>query len=109
MNTTNNQTELSWMLGGIVSIRKVGGRVVVTNRPKRKLNKPTDKQEAFQEKFQDAVQYASRQIARADSKALYATGITTRKRSAYVVAVSDYLSAPNVRSIDPGSLRQVRD
>jgi hypothetical protein len=100
MSTTNNQTELSGMLGGIVSVRKVGGRVVVTNRPKRKLSNPTDKQVAIQEKFQEAAQYASRQIAVEESRAMYAAGITTRKRNAYIVAVSDYLSAPKLRSID---------
>jgi hypothetical protein len=100
MIKSNNQTELSGMLGGIVSVRKVGGRVVVTNRPKRKLSNPTDKQVVFQEKFQEAAQYASRQIAVEKSRALYATGITIRKRNAYLVAVSDYLNAPSVRSID---------
>ena len=88
------------MLGETVSVRKVGGRIVVKNRPKRKVGKPSEKAMGFQEKFQEAAQYASRQIAEAESRALYTTGITSRKRSAYIVAVSDFLNAPRVRSID---------
>ena len=87
------------MLGKTVSVRKVGNRVVVTNRPKRQLGKPSEKLEAFQEKFQAAVKYSKRQIAKADARALYATGITAKKRSAFIVALTDYLSAPKVKSI----------
>ena len=88
------------MLGESVAVRNVSGRVVVTNRPKRKMGKPSDKQSAVQDKFLAASQYANQEIELEESKALYATGITPRKRSAYMVALTDYLSAPKVSSIE---------
>src|SRR5260221_2057731 len=100
MSTTNSQTDISGMLGEVVSVRKVVRRVVVKNRPKRKMGKLSDKMATVQEKFLEASRYADRQIAKANSRALYATGITTKKRNAYVVAVTDYLSAPKVSSIE---------
>ena len=100
MNTLKNQTELSGMLGESVAVRKVGGRVVVTNRPKRQMGKPSDKQTIVQNKFLAASHYAIQEIELEESKALYATGITPKKRSAYMVALTDYLSAPKVMSIE---------
>lgn len=100
MSNKNNGSGLSGMLGETVSVRKVRGQVVVTNRPRRRAGKPSEKQASVQEKFLEASQYANRQIAQAESNALYAAGITGKKRSAYLVAMSDYLSAPKVSSID---------
>lgn len=88
------------MLGKTISIRKVNGRVIVTNRPKRTLGKLTDKQERVREKFLDATQYATRQMDDDAYRALYEGGITPKKRTSYVVALTDYLMAPKVRSID---------
>ncbi len=87
------------MLGERVTVRKVNNRVVVVNRPKRKLGPPSDKQEVVQQKFLQAASYAKGQTADAVSRAEYATGITAKKPSAFVVAVSDYLNAPRVNLI----------
>jgi len=105
MSTVKNQTELSGMLGESVSVRKLNGRVVLTNRPKRRMLNSTDKQTAVREKFLEASQYANRQMQLEDARALYAEGITKRKASAYVVALCDYLTAPVVKSIDTLSYR----
>jgi len=105
MSTSSNETDISGMLGESVSVRKVGSRVVVKNRPPKKVGKPSEKQETAQEKFQDAAQYARQQVAVPESKALYTTGLTTKKRTPYIVAMTDYLSAPKVRSIDPINYR----
>ena len=87
------------MLGEKVSVRKMNNRVVVTNRPQRKLGPPSEKQEAVQDKFLEATDYARGQTADAESRAVYATGITDKKRTAFVVALSDYLNAPKVNAI----------
>lgn len=88
------------MLGAIVSVRKVGNRVVVTNRPRRTLGKLTERQEAHQEKFLEAAQYASRQIVPEEGRVLYAGGVTGKKRTPYLVAMCDFLVPPKVAHID---------
>jgi hypothetical protein len=100
MSNVKNKTDISGLLGETVKVRKVRGQVVVTNRPKRRMGKPSDKQAEVQAKFLEAAQYASRQIAQKESNALYAEGMTARKPLAYVVAMSDYLVAPTVHHID---------
>jgi hypothetical protein len=95
-----NRTELSGMLGENVQVRKEGKRVILTNRPEPKLVPLSESQTAVIEKFQEAAEYASRQMQKEPSKSLYETGITEKKRTAYTVALSDYLVAPKVRQIN---------
>jgi hypothetical protein len=94
------KTELSGLLGEIITVRKVNGHIVITNRPKRVAPKPTGKQPAIRSNFYDAAKYANRQTANPETNALYATRITRKKRSSYLVALADYLNKPKVRSID---------
>lgn len=101
MKNTNNETNVSGMLGEEVSVRKVSGRVVVKNR-KRKTPTVTPKLEMVQDRFQEASQYAKGELAKPESRQLYSAGITDKKRSAYAVAMSDYLVIPKVKSIDTG-------
>ncbi len=82
-----------------VSLRQVGNRLIVTERPKR-TEKVTERSEKARGRFLDAVYYASRQIDDPATNALYAKGITEKKRSAYAVALCDFLVAPEVESID---------
>jgi hypothetical protein len=107
MRIANNQADLSGMLGEIISIRKVGGRVIITNRPKRKMGKQSNKQRAYHEKFREASRYASLQMAQEETRVLYTNGITTRKRSVYLVAMSDYFNAPHVNYFDALNYRGV--
>jgi hypothetical protein len=102
MSTVKSQTELSGLLGEKVSVRKVNGRIVVTNRPNRKLGPPSGKQEAVQQKFLEAVNYAKQQLQQEESRSLYEAGITARKKSALIVAITDYLNAPRVDLIETG-------
>ncbi len=100
MSTKRKQTELSGLLGETVSVRKVRGRVVVSNhRPRPKTEMPAG-QAAVLDKFREAVQYAKQQMGLPASKELYQTGITGKLRSAYVVAMGDYLAAPKVHYIE---------
>ena len=88
------------MLGESVSVRKVSNRIVVKNRPKLKMGKPTDGQAAFQRKFRAASQYAKKQIAQPEANTLYAARINGKRDSAYRVAMTDYLTTPVVEAID---------
>ena len=60
----------------------------------------TDKSEQARERFLDAAYYASKQSADPASRALYEKGITEKVKSAYAAALSDYLVAPKVDSIN---------
>lgn len=53
-----------------------------------------------QNKFREATTYAKAQMCDCDVKALYQTGVTDKKPSAYLVAVSDALNAPEIHKID---------
>ncbi|MBS1542127.1 MAG: hypothetical protein JST14_00705 [Bacteroidetes bacterium] len=100
MKTKVKQTEFSGMLGEEVSVRKVNTRIVVKNRPARKLGPPTTKMLLVQQKFREASQYALDQMANEESKAQYAKRITPNARSAYFVAMQDYMKNPVVDRIE---------
>jgi hypothetical protein len=91
--------KVSGMLGETIVFRQGPTGPVMANAPK----KPTsvhENQVAARERFLDAVQYAKRQTAKDDVKAMYATGITKKLPSAYQVAVTDYLTVPRIKQID---------
>ena len=90
---------VSGMLGNTVVIREVRGQMQLANRPKKRTRISED-QAAVQAKFQEAAQYATRQIKQEASNSMYEAGINNKKHSAYLVAVSDYLNAPKVHYID---------
>ncbi len=87
------------MLGARVTVRKVNNRVLVTNRPKARPGELSPNQVAYRAKFLEAANYAKGQMADDASKAMYTTGITGSKRSAFHVALGDYLKAPKVNEI----------
>ena len=100
MSTIKNQTDLSGMLGESLSVRKINGRVVIKNRPARKLPEPSAVQLEFKKKFRKALQYAKQQMSQPDVKLAYANGTNKKLRSAFSVALKDYLVAPEVGPID---------
>ena len=96
-----DEADLSGILGESASLRKVAGRVVITNRPKKRMvGEPSQGQEAFNKRFLGATRYAKLQLESEGSKAMYKSGVTPAKRSAYLVAVTDYLVSPEVVAID---------
>ena len=86
--------------------RKTRFGMVVAGKPK-KVAQINPVILANRSKFADAVHYAKRQLAKPEVLALYRTGRTKAKGSAYVVAVSDYLSAPTISQIDGEAYRGV--
>lgn len=87
------------MLGESVILRNVRNQTVVKTRPKQRLSregKDNNKQDAARQRFGEAIQWARLQLASPESRALYLKGITDKKRTAFVVALTDYLNAPEV-------------
>ena len=97
---------VSGMFGDQVVFREVAGKVVMSNRPKRS-GVLTPHQEATKSRFKQAVMYAKAQVAIPANKAEYATGINDKLTSAYAVAMTDYLKAPKINSIDVSAYKGV--
>jgi hypothetical protein len=97
---------VSGMLGNIIVFRETRGQMIMANRPK-KSGTLTEHQEAQKSRFLKAVQYARNQLLNAQSKAEYAARITLSKHSAYLVAVTDYLTSPEVTVVDVSAYKGV--
>src|SRR5436190_6419692 len=89
---------ISGKLGETHAYRKVRGKMYMVNLPEKGRELP-ESQKAFISRFQKAASYAKAQIDDADGKTMYEAGITGKKYSAYLVAVSDFLNAPKVNEI----------
>jgi len=96
IDNNNLLSGVSGMLGDNFVIRRVRGQLQMANKPRKVGRRFTKTQESIQNKFLNASRYAKLQMALPESAALYETGITNKKHSAYTVAVSDYLIAPTV-------------
>lgn len=86
-------------LGDLIVFRQGPHGPVISSAPKKPAN-VHEKQVAIRERFLNAVQYAQRQMAKPESKALYEAGVNKKLLSAYQVAVTDYLNAPRIKQID---------
>jgi hypothetical protein len=89
----------SGMLGDVVVYRQQNGKMVMSNRPKKR-SKPTDHQVSVKKKFLRAVRYAKAQMLDPASKAEYDAVTTEKLVSGYAVAVADFLRAPEIDSIE---------
>lgn len=84
---------------GDIYIRTVRGQTHLVKRPAKRSHF-SEKQISIVSKFQAASQYAKRQLELEDVRELYESGITDKKHTAYLVAVTDYMTAPTVHCID---------
>lgn len=100
-NVGNNpiMATVNGKLSNIVVYRRVHGKLIMC-KPPRKRDVLTASQMERKEHFLEAVAYAKAQLANEASKAEYATGITSRLTSAYLVALTDYLNAPVIKDLD---------
>ena len=91
---------ISGKLGPFV-LRQVGGQTVVqaAEAPGRRAPR-SPAQQAHLDRMYQAQRYAKAQIRDPAAKARYATRIDQRRRSAYAVAIADYMHAPRVTAID---------
>lgn len=83
----------------VVVYRRVRGKVVMAKVPKPQSS-VSDEQLVVRKNFSKAAGYAKRQNAKPEVKRLYAEGLTAKKHNAYLVALSDYLKAPEIASVN---------
>lgn len=90
----------SGKIGGLI-VRQTAHGTVLANAPRRprKGKKLTEAQAEVRDRFSSASTYARTQLKDPTMAALYASGVTSKRTSAYAVAMTDYLTSPEVRSI----------
>lgn len=91
---------ISGKLGNLV-LRQVGGQTVVqaAEAPGRRAPR-SPAQQAHLDRMYRAQLYAKAQVRDPTAKARYTTGIDQRRRSAYAVAIADYMHAPEITAVD---------
>jgi len=89
----------SGKLGDQIVIRQRGGQTILSQAPGEREKEPTEAQRTQQLKFQQAILYGKAQIADEAAKAEYGTKAEGLK-TAFNVAVADFLHAPDVDEID---------
>jgi len=90
---------VSGKIGDQIVIRQRGGETILAQAPGKRTGEPTAAQKAQQQKFQQAVIYGKGVIADAGEKAEYEAK-AEKGRTAYNVAVADFLHAPQIDEID---------
>lgn len=89
---------VSGKLGNNIVFRQSARGTVVANKPK-KSKKISAAQVAVLDRFSDASYYASEQMKRPEAEALYKSAVTVKLNSGYLVAMTDYLTAPRITAI----------
>ena len=86
---------LSGKIGDLLVFSQRGGKTIVSNAP-RKSNKVSEAQKQQRKKFQQAVLYATG----AQSLPEYETAAAKKGKTPYIVAVADFLNAPDIERVD---------
>lgn len=89
---------VSGMLGDQIVFRQIKGKTIISVKPKQP-EKYSEKQLEAKRKFQSAVIYGKSATADPIKKAEYETGKGEKFSSAYLVAVADYLNAPDIENV----------
>jgi hypothetical protein len=90
---------VSGMLGDMIVFRQVNGKTVIATKPK-KSEKQTEKQLEHQKRFQSAVIYGKAASADPAQRAIYQEGVNEKLGSPYMVAVADFLNAPDIEDVN---------
>lgn len=88
------------ILGKTIRVRQVKGKMLMNSQTRKVTDKLSENQLSVQKRFLAASQFAKRQIANPETREVYKAGVSDSKRSAYMVAMSDFLNAPEVLSIE---------
>jgi hypothetical protein len=89
----------SGKLGDQIVIRQRGGETILSQAPGQREGESTPAQKTQQQKFEQAILYGKAQIADSTAKAEYGAKALGMK-SAFNVAVADFLHAPHIDEID---------
>ncbi len=100
MATITNNALLKGLSGtlGDFCFRVIRGKTYVSKRPKARSGHSPLQQKAMN-RFRHATQYAKKQMNDWEIRQLYQTGVNEKKRSAYHVALSDALNAPEIHYV----------
>lgn len=90
---------ISGKLGDMIVFRQVNGRTIIATKP-RPSEKRSEKQIANQARFQKAVIYGKSSAANPELKQVYRKGMNEKYSSPYMVAVADFLNAPNIHEVN---------
>lgn len=94
------QGPFSGMIGKELVFRTVGNQMIVQAAPVRKTTSTRAQQKA-QKRFREGAQYAKRKLADPIAKEAYTLAIKgNSKRTAYHVALTDFLNPPQIKRID---------
>jgi hypothetical protein len=98
---TNALTQgISGKVSGMVFRRNANGSVSIGDAPRPSSKAPSAGTLAQRQRFQQAAFYGRAVQQDPARKAAYETGITADATSAYLVAVADFLNAPDINGID---------
>ena len=98
---TNALTQgISGKVTGLVFRQNANGSVSVGDAPRPSSKAPTAGMLAQRQRFQQAAFYGRAVQQDPARKAAYEVGIDGNTQSAYVVAVADFLNAPDIRNVD---------
>ncbi|MDR2409845.1 MAG: hypothetical protein LBE13_17285 [Bacteroidales bacterium] len=92
---------LSGKIGNLLLFRQRNGQTIVSKLPDKKVKNLSEKQKKQQERFKEAIVYASVALKSPEIKDLY-TNIAKKRKdiSAYNVAIADFLHAPNIHNVN---------
>jgi hypothetical protein len=90
---------LSGKVGDLVVFRRKGNRTFVSKKPEQPKG-ATEKQAAHRLRFRHATLYAKAATEDLESKVVYSELAAKRKRTPFIVAVADFLNAPEIETID---------
>jgi hypothetical protein len=103
---TNALTQgISGKVTGLVFRQNANGSVSVGDAPRPSSKVPTTGMLAQRQRFQQAAFYGRAIQQDPTQKAAYETGVDVNTQSAYIVAVADYLNAPDIRNVDFSAYR----
>lgn len=88
---------LSGLIGDLLVFRQRGGKTIVSDRPKARVDNPNANQLSVRERFIKAARYAKAAISDLAKKALYGAAAEA-DQSAYNVAFADYQKAPEIKA-----------
>jgi hypothetical protein len=89
----------SGKIGDLLVIRQVGDKTILSKAPDKRDKEPTEAQKAQRKKFQEATIYAKATLKNEALKEEYQAK-AKGQRSAYHIAVADFLKAPDIDEID---------
>lgn len=84
---------------GDIVFKRIGGKLYATRRPGPRKTKPKTDEKKRMKRFRAAHKYAQRVMADPELKAGYAAAARKHRRRIYNLAVSDYLTSPEITLI----------